>query len=347
VRVLLLAALVLAMSPGAASAFSKAIWGDAYHNGVDQFPMYKQLGVSIDETTLQWSSVAARRPTQATNPSDPAYQWPAAIDQAVAGAKRFHMRVLLQVIGTPAWANGNRPWNWVPTHPSDYAAFVTAAARRYPAVHLWMVWGEPNREGLFAPMYGAKPYTRLSRKQQIAPHNYARLLDAAYGALKGADRRNTVIGGSTYTTGLIDTQQWIQNLRLPNGHRPRMDMYAQNPFTFREPSTLSGPPSPLGAVEFPDLKRLAGWVDRNLRRGMPLFFSEWTVPTCPDEEFNQYVDPPVAARWVSEGLRLLRHWNRAYGLGWIHVYDDLPSSCGGLLSASGKRKPLFEAFARG
>ncbi len=345
-RVVLFATLLLAISPAAASAFSKAIWGDAYRNGVNQFPIYKQLGVSIDEQTLQWSSVALQQPADPTNPNDPAYQWPAGIDQAVAQASRYHMRVLLQIIGTPPWANGNRPWDYTPTHPSDYAAFATAAARRYPTVHLWMVWGEPNREGIFAPMYGAKPYTRLNRKQQIAPHNYARLLDATYGALKRLSGSNLVIGGSTYSTGLIDTQQWVQNMKLPNGKPPRMDMYAHNPFTFGEPK-LNGPQSPLGAVEFPDLPRLARWVTQYLHKPYPLFLSEYTVPTCPDKEFNFYVDPPYAAKWVREALSQSRHWKRIYALGWIHVYDDPPNSCGGLLTASGKKKLLFGAFARG
>jgi hypothetical protein len=135
-------------------------------------------------------------------------------------------------------------------------------------------------------------------------------------------------------------------MKLPNGHVPRMDIYAHNPFTFRAPS-FSGPPSPLGAVEFPDLPRLAGWVSRYLHHSYPLFFSEFTIPTCPDQEFNFYVDPPVAGHWVSDALRLLRHWRRAYGLGWIHVYDAPPGSCGGLFTSRGKKKPLFNAFARG
>jgi len=346
VRIGMLALLLLALTPSAASAFSKAIWGEVYHNGVNQFPIYKQLGVSIYEIAVPWSAVAPQRPRQATNPRDPAYQWPVEVDQAVTQAKRFHMRVLIQLVFTPSWANGGRSREWVPNRVSDFAAFATAAARRYPSVHLWMIWGEPTRAGLFAPLYGASPGAKLNRKQRIAPHNYARLLDAAYGALKRVSRRNTVIGGCTYTTGSIDTEQWIENLKLPNGRPPRMDMYSQNPFTFSAPS-FSGGPSPDGAVEFQDLPRLAQWIDRYLRRGMPLFFSEWTVPTQADEEFNYYVDPPVAAKWVHNALHLLRHWKRAYGLGWIHVYDSPPSSYGGLMTVTGKRKPLFYAFKYG
>jgi hypothetical protein len=346
IRIAVLALVLLVVTPSAASAFSKAIWGDVYRNGVNQFPIYKQLGVSIYEGAINWRAVAPTRPSHPTNPSDPAYQWPVAIDQAITQARRFHMRVLIQLVFTPGWANGGRTQDYVPTHPSDFAAFAAAAARRYPSVHLWMIWGEPTRAGLFSPLYGAAPGAKLNAKQRIAPHNYARLLDGAYGALKGVSRSNTVIGGCTYTTGAIDTEQWIENLKLPNGHAPRMDMYSQNPFTFSPPS-FSGGPSPDGAVEFQDLPRLAQWIDHNIRRGLPLFFSEWTIPTQVDTEFNYYVDPPVAAQWVRDALRLLRHWNRAYGLGWINVYDSPPESYGGLMTVTGKRKPLFNAFAHG
>jgi hypothetical protein len=57
------------------------------------------------------------------------------------------------------------------------------------------------------------------------------------------------------------------------------------------------------------------------------------------------VDPLVAAKWVRDALRLSRSWKRIYALGWIHVYDEPPVSSGGLLTADGKPKPTFNAFA--
>jgi hypothetical protein len=54
--------LVAAATPNSASAFSKAIWGPVYHDGVNQFPLYHQLGVSIYEADLSWNLVAPRRP---------------------------------------------------------------------------------------------------------------------------------------------------------------------------------------------------------------------------------------------------------------------------------------------
>jgi hypothetical protein len=345
VVVVAVAALLFCAVPSSSRAFSKAIWGPVYRDGVNQFALYRQLGVSIYQADVSWNVVAPSRPKHPTNPNDRAYHWPVQIQQAIRQAHRFHMRVLLQIIGAPRWANGGHAWNWAP-RPAAFAAFATAAARHYSKVHLWMIWGEPSRRPNFQPEIAAVPGRKLNAAQRIAPHNYARILDAAYGALKRVSASNTVIGGSTYTTGDIDTLQWIQNLRLPDGRPPRMDMYAHNPFSWREPSFSVGP-SPLGEVQFSDLPHLAGWIDHYLRRGMPILLSEWTIPTAVDQEFNFYVDPPVQAKWISEALRLSRSWKRIYALGWIHVYDEPPFSSGGLVAVNGVRKPGFYAFEHG
>ena len=333
--------------PSSAAAFSKAIWGPVYRDGANQFPLYHELGVSIYQADLSWNLVAPARPHAPGDPRDPAYHWPAQLGEAISQARRFHMRVMLQITGAPAWANGGHAdGTWAPRNPSDFASFAAVAARRYPSVHLWMVWGEPTREGNFHPLVKALPGARLDRAQRAAPRLYARLLDAAYGALKRVSRRNLVIGGSTYTTGLLDPLQWIENLRLPDGRPPRMDMYAHNPFSYQAPS-FSAAASPFDEVQFSDLPELARWIDRYLHRGLPLFLSEWTIPTGPDREFDFWVDPALAAQWISDALRLSRAWRRVYALGWVHVYDDPPYSAGGLLSAQGVPKPGFQAFATG
>ena len=138
--------LTVIASPTAARAEGlKAIWGPSHHDGVSLFPTYHDLGVRIYEEKLPWATIATRRPSNPRNPNDPAYAWPAEVTAAVAEAKRYHIKVALQIIGAPAWANGGKHWNWAPTTPQDYANFAIATARRYPSVHLWMVWGEPSR----------------------------------------------------------------------------------------------------------------------------------------------------------------------------------------------------------
>jgi hypothetical protein len=125
-----------------------------------------------------------------------------------------------------------------------------------------------------------------------------------------------------------------------------MDMYAHNPFTYKRPN-FSDPVDPFDEVQFSDLPELGHWIDRYLRPGLPLFLSEWTIPTAPDQEFNFWVEPKVAAQWVTAALRLSRSWHRIYALGWINVYDNPPISDGGLLTVHGHPKPDFKAFENG
>jgi hypothetical protein len=329
----------------------KAMWGPTVHDGISLFPTYRDLGVTIYQDDLHWDSIALRRPRNPLDPHDPAYVWPAEVTRAVAEAKRYHIQVALQIIGAPAWANGGKPWNWAPSSSGDYASFATAAAKRYPSVHLWMIWGEPSRGHNFEPLVPAQRRAGpLGAHERGAPHRYARILDAAYGALKGVSRANLVIGGMTYTTGEISPQQWIENLRLPDGRAPRLDMYGHNPFGYRDPN-LSDPPAGEHNFDFSDLGRLAKLVERYL--GWPgnshpkLFISEWTVPTAIDLEFNFYVDPLVQAKWITDGLHIATQLPSIYAVGWIHLYDEPPTSYGGLIETDGVKKPGYLAWQAG
>jgi hypothetical protein len=344
-RTVALAAVLLAALPAGAGAFSKAIWGPVYYNGANQFPIYRELGASIYSAFLYWYQVAPTRPAHPENPADPAYKWPVEIDQAVQQAALFHMRVNLEVIGAPRWSNGDHSWNWTPKR-ADYAAFLVAATRRYPTVHLWEIWGEPNRSPNYMPQRTVKPGRPLDRAQQVAPHNYAKLLAAAYAALKRASPKNLVIGGNTFTGGTIRTRQWIENLRLPDGKPPPMDLYGHNPFSYTPPS-FTARRSPAGEVQFKDLPRLADWIDKYLGRPIPIYISEWNIPTAPDEEFPWWVAPDTAAQWVRTALKLCRGWRRIYALGWNPLIDFPPISTSGLVSADGTPKPTFYAFEQG
>lgn len=347
---------VLAAAPGALAspADAKAIWGPTTVGGKSEFPVYRNLGVGIFQMGLAWDSVAPTRPQNARDPRDPAYQWPAQISYAIQQAARFHMWLLLLVQGTPAWANGGLGWSYPPTAVSALADFVTAASRRYPSVHLWMLWGEPNRQPQFGLDLPVSPdAAQLTPDQTQAPQAYAQMLDATYGALKAVSPRNLVIGGDTYTTGDISTAQWIENMRLPDGQPPRMDLYGHNPFSWRPPNLLN-PPSPEGQIDFSDLGRLSALVNSNLAapgQQIKLFLSEWTIPTAPDDyEFSFFVSPSEQAQWITDAWQIVRSSPFIYALGWIHVYDDppgAPGSSGGLLDYLGQPKPGYYAFKAG
>jgi hypothetical protein len=353
--------LALAAPPAdARKSIKKSIWGPVQVRGVSQFPIYRDLGAGVYQMALNWSTAAPTRPARPTDPADPAYRWPAEVDYAVSEARRHGIRVALLVQGTPPWANGGRSRRWAPRDPGDYARFLTAVAQRYPGVRLWLIWGEPTRGDNFKPLFHERRDRALTRRMRQGPHTYARLLDAAYGALKQSNRRNLVIGGNSFVTGDVSPRNWIKNLRLPNGRAPRMDMYGHNPFSARRPN-LRRRPLGHGFADFSDLDTLAGWVDRYLRRPngrrMKLFLSEFFIPTDHfNHEFNFYVSRRTAASWLKSSLRITRRWSRIYTLGWFSLYDDPPhlSARGkrdevnrGLLTSGGRRKPAYNVFKRG
>lgn len=353
---LVVAMLAAAADPAAAAAnrsATKAIWGPVTSDGKSEFPVYQRLGVGIFEMGLNWAQAAPTRPRDPTDPADAAYRWPAEVAYAIQQASRYHMRVLLEAIGTPRWANDGRAWNYPPRQIGSFAKFLTAATRRYPSVHLWLIWGEPDRHRNFGLVRRVRASARrLTPAEAVAPHVYAQMLDAGFWALKAASKRNLVIGGDTYTWGEIPVRLWIENLCLPNGRPPHMDLYGHNPFSYRHPS-LANPPSPHGAYDFSDLGRLHQLVDRYLDTGprpIKLFLPEWTIPTSPlDREFNFWVEPRLAARWIRDALRIVRTSSFIYALGWIHVQDDPPGygSSGGLLDYQGHPKPGYYAFKNG
>lgn len=346
-----------ATAKGRQVSSKKSIWGPVTRNGKPQFPIYHDLGAKIWQEAVNWNEVAPDRPADASNPADPAYQWSADLDEAVAAGRIYKIRIALQVRSTPPWANGGRPSNWVPTHLGDLKAFITAAARRYPSVKLWMVWGEPSRKENFMPLTPEKPQSRrLTKKQAVAPRYYARMLDASYAALKAVRRSNIVIGGNTFTAGDITPYNWVRYLRLPNGRRPRMDLYGHNPFTGRRPRQ-NAPQDPY-VVDISDLPTFTRFLDKHGLRGtgghkLKLFLSEFFWPTDhANDEFAFHVSKKLQASWLRDALKIVRRSSRIYTLGWFSLYDDAPRPDGlsvnrGLMTYKGKRKPAYNVFRSG
>ncbi len=121
--------------------------------------------------------------------------WLREVDYAVTSARAAGIAVLMPIAdGVPFWASADpakfrdasgEHWNqyWRPHTPLDYADFVSAIVKRYSSlgVHAYEVWNEPNLE-------------RFWPSGPNAAH-YARLLEPAYAAIKGADPSATVVLG--------------------------------------------------------------------------------------------------------------------------------------------------------
>lgn len=348
--------MLAATAPGAqAASLEKGFWGPTQVGGVSQFPIYEDLGVTVFQMAVSWAAVAPTRPRDARNPADLAYVWPPNVDYAIREAKAHGMKVLLMLISAPSWANSGRDPEYAPDRPSDFGAFARAASRRYPGVRHWMIWGEPSRSPNFKPFVEQPLGTKITAAQKRAPQRYARLLDAAYGQLKAAQRSNIVIGGNTYVTGEVRPGDWMRAMKLPDGRPPRLDLYGHNPFGYRNPN-LRNKPSKRGLVDFSDLARFDRVLQRDLGRPLKkrirMWLSEYTVATGPDIEFNFWVTPATQAKWIRSAFKVARQVKNIAGLGWVHLYDQTPIPGqqvinGGLIRFDGTKKPGYKAFKRG
>ena len=379
---LCLAGVLVLACAGSANAAIKSIWGPITYSAGNSscpggtacsaFPTYKALGAQNFQMQVPWDRVATSRPANPRDPNDPAYTWPSYADTAVQQAAQYGMSVTVLVQGTPAWANGGKGRQWVPDNVHDYADFMFAISRRYPAVHHWMIWGEANYGANFQPMPEHSP---------VGPRAYAQLLDAAYAALKQASPANIVIGGDTLNANIpVSPAEFIRWARVGKGKKkrpPRLDWWGHNPFEGRFPD-----------IRQPALNNLLGLSDADTihkllkkaymgkkkkrkgkkasasahvskkkgkkkkkarRRTPPIWFSEYSVLSGHPAHFwlGFYVSDQEQAQWVSAAYQLVNSVPYVAGLGWYRL-DDEPEAAGsanwGVQTYTGQRKPSFGAY---
>ncbi len=344
---LLIALAALALAPPAGAA-KKSIWGPVrLPDGASAFPQYRELGVDIFQIQLSWIDTAPERPADPRNPDDPAYRWPARIDEVIAAGREEGIEIALMIKGrgTPGWANEGREPTWAATDPGDLADFATAASRRYPAVRFWMVWGEVTQLNNYSPMPADSP---------VGPRSYARMLDATYAALHAVRRRNRVIGGMTHSAGTVRPAQFIRWMRLPDGRPPRMDFYGHNPLSYRYPAANRRYPQKPNMRDLGDLRRLNADLRRAYRkrgRTPKLWLSEYTISSDrPNRAFSFAVSRTQQARWLTSAYRIADRDSSVYTLGWFALLDDPVTTpeaiTTGLMTYEGERKPAWWAFVR-
>ena len=172
-------------------------WREDRHAVIDEAA---ETNASVLRTTVYWYDVAPRRPSLASNPSDPAYNW-SDLDEFVRNAQARGMDSYLTIWGTPGWANLNKGRNYAPRNYADLTAFCRAVASRYsgrnpglPYVRFYGVWNEPNLEQFLAPTFDSKG-------RPVVQKTYAKLYRAAYAGLKGSSPTAQVAAGETSPRG--------------------------------------------------------------------------------------------------------------------------------------------------
>ena len=341
-------------------------------------------GANIAVLYADWRGIAQSTPENPTDPSDPAYAW-GQLDRAVVDATARGLRAMVVLYRAPDYAEGAHPpanvseGTWRPS-PAKLGEFATATATRYsgsfpnpatpgtslPRVALWQVWAEPNiPRGLWP-----QSERRKGEWRHASPTRYRRMLDAAYKAIKGVSRSNTVITAGTAPFGdyvrrakrIPPLRFWrevfcvrgkkLHKARCP-GPRPRFDVLAHNTLPAqREPwadaMEIGGGPDDLTVPDMKKLQRLlrkarARKAIRSPRR-TPLWATELLWVSDPPTRGG--VSPGLQADYLADALYLL--WRqRVSTVIWVKIVDPARGStdfASGLHFNDWTAKPAFTAF---
>lgn len=248
-RITLVCALICLGLPARAAAARPLALG--FHDAVFLSPLAgpwfaraEATGADLVRIELSWLATAPAPPRVQTDPFDPAYRWQP-VDDAVRGATRHGLRVLLLVNSAPPWSEGPHrpagsfPGSWRPGAPA-LGRFLRAAALRYdghhglPRVRLWQIWNEPNLTQFLAPQW----HRERGRFLPASPGIYRRMLDIGYAAIKRVQPRATVVTAGTSPYGDPPGGQrmrpltfWGELLRRSTS----FDVAATHPYSYNGP----------------------------------------------------------------------------------------------------------------
>jgi hypothetical protein len=292
-----------------------------------------RLGAKLVRYTVDWRAIAKRKPRRAVSPGDPAYDWSSA-DAVLNGLHERKIAVLVTLARAPAWANGGRGANGMPTSKYSLSAFAVAVARRYPWVRLWEIWNEPNLRRFLSPN---------------SPELYVRrLLNPTYAVLKRERFSNRVAGGSTSPRKTPSGLSPVAFMRGMRAAHPRFDAYSHHPYPVTRGERPSGFARGVckyckGVLTLANLPVLLKEARQDFGPKR-IWLTEYGYQTNPPDRFG--VSRSVQAKYVAETA--LRAKSARFVDVLIHfIVRDEPQLSGwqsGLFSAAGVIKPSFNSF---
>jgi Glycosyl hydrolase catalytic core len=375
---LIVAALVAVPAGSGARGMQVGLYDEpeTFGNPTKAFPLMRTLRTQIVRVNLYWGSasgrtgsglgVAKRRPRNAVNPNDPAYDW-SLYDRTVRLAQRYRIKLLFAVYGTPGWANRGRAPNVPPARMADLRNFAYAAARRYsgtfrpggtdgayaaplPAVRLWLAWNEPNN-----PVFLRTQYRKRSGRWIVqSAVDYAKICNAVYAGVKSTLIRGEKVGcgvtaprGNNSPRGSRASVSPLAFLRAAKkAGMKRFDAYAHHPYYGRPSETPASKPKARTAVGLGNINDLVKELTR-LYGKKRLWITEYGYQTMPpDRAFG--VSFSKQAAYLRQAFAIARKNPRIDMMLWFLLRDQraLAGWQSGLLTLRGTRKPAFRAFQR-
>ena len=275
-----------------------------------------QLGADWVRIQAYWDGVSpdARnrfrpRGFNIANHADPRYRW-TDVDRAVAFARGAGLKIMLTIHQCgPRWASSQPARTarcWRP-RAALYAQFATAVARRYGRfVQRYLAGNEANQKVFLQP-----------QSNFAAAHLYRDMVNAAYPAIKRADRGSIVvigelapIGAASRFAGNLAPLPFIRAMYCRDAlyrpvrtgvcrrfRTPRGDIWGIHPYQVRE--RPDQPQRNRNLAKMGDLRRLFFVLDRSSRRRFNFYITEYGYETNPTDARNG-VSPALQARYLQQ-----------------------------------------------
>lgn len=331
------------------------------------FPLLKSLHVPVLRANLHWGgaplAVATKRPDDASDPADPAYNW-SPFDEMVKRAAEAHIKVLATIVGTPGWANGGKARYYAPRNPNDLKQFAIAAATRYsgsyppgsdnplPAIKLWLAWNEPNN-----PVFIRPQFKKVGKRFVVASASiYARICNAIVTGVHSAGVPGEKVAcGATAPRGnnsgrnIRPSVTPLVFLKALKKAGAKFDVYAHHPYYSGPSESPSTPPKgrKAGAVTLGNIGDLLAELKR-LYGGKHLWITEYGYQTRPPDSIFG-VSYAKQSKYLAQAYALVKKNPRIDMLIWFLLRDDRRVENGwqsGLMTAGGRKKPAFGTFGR-
>ena len=304
-------------------------------------------GASVIHTTASWASIAPTKPANAADGSDPAYRLND-LDELVFQSGLYGLRVMVDVTGTPKWANGGKAPNVMPKRLSDLTAFTHMLASRYNGrggygtASLWSVWNEPNLQLFLTPQYVGKKI--------VGPANYAKLFKAAYAGIKAGNPSAKVAIGETSARGRDKPLAGVSASVAPGTFAKvlaqqkglKFDAWAHHPY----PTSPNLPP--MQKVRYPNvtlstLPKFEADLKKFFHRSVPIWITEYGHETKPAEPHG--VTLAQQATYAKQALTIAKNDPNVQMFIWFVFRDSAGNPWqSGLYAANGSQKPAYDAF---
>ena len=350
-----------------------------YGNPATAFAALKTLRAQVLRVNLYWGgnqwAVAPKKPADATDPGDPAYNW-AIYDRLVHYATDNNIKVVFSILFTPGWANGGQAKNVAPTDYKDLENFAYAAAERYsglwippswqldpslgkpntplPKVTMWTAWNEPNN-----PLWLTPQYKRVGTTWRVeSAYQYAKICNAVYngvhspylGPLQGEQVACGVTGpkGNDAPKGIrpsVDALTFLTNAKKFG--MKNFDVYAHHPYADKGSEAPNYKPAgaQVRRVQLGNIGTLITLLTK-LYGPKHLWITEYGYQTNPPDKTVFGTSWANQALYMKQAFSMARANPRIDMMLWFLIKDE-PNIGGwqsGLQTVAGKKKPSWNTF---